>query len=104
MQDPTFWILVSLLPGELHGYAIIQETKKLSSDRVRLGAGTLYTALDRLQAEGLIAESKERIEQGRARKYYRLGKKGRDAIGAEITRRESMARIAKARFKLAGAQ
>ena len=43
-------MLTALAAGPLHGYGIIQEVASLSGDRVKLRAGTLYGALDRLQA------------------------------------------------------
>jgi PadR family transcriptional regulator, regulatory protein PadR len=54
MREPTYFVLASLLDGPLHGYAIIQRTGELSGGRVRLAAGTLYAALDRLTAEGHV--------------------------------------------------
>src|SRR5580693_3890730 len=54
MREPTYFVLASLLDGPLHGYAIIQRTTELSGGRVRLATGTLYTALDRLSAEGYV--------------------------------------------------
>lgn len=101
MQDPTFWILVVLLEGEAHGYSITQRALELSDGEVKLGAGTLYTALDRLNDSALIMLSKQEIENGRARHYYRLTKDGQQAIAAEIDRREGVMKIAKARLKLA---
>jgi PadR family transcriptional regulator PadR len=101
MQDPTFWILVSLLQGEAHGYAITQRTLELSGE-LKLSAGTLYTALERLLGEGLIEKTREAIENGRARHYYELRPEGRRAIEAEIKRRDTVSRIAKAQLKLSG--
>lgn len=52
MREPTYFVLASLLDGPLHGYGIIQRADELSAGRLRLATGTLYTALDRLTAEG----------------------------------------------------
>src|SRR5258708_15613554 len=54
MREPTYFVLAALLGGPLHGYGIIQRAGELSGGRVRLATGTLYTALDRLTAEGLL--------------------------------------------------
>lgn len=54
MREPTYFVLASLLAGPLHGYAIIKRAEQLSGGRVRLATGTLYTALDRLTAEGHV--------------------------------------------------
>ena len=51
MQEATFLILTALAAGAQHGYGIITDVKDISSGRVRLRAGTLYTALVRLGAD-----------------------------------------------------
>ena len=58
MREPTYFVLASLLEGPLHGYAIIKRTEDMSAGRVRLATGTLYTALDRLTAEGYVQAGK----------------------------------------------
>ena len=54
ISEPSYFILAALLDGPLHGYGIIKKTAKLSDGRVRLAAGTLYGALDRLAEQGLV--------------------------------------------------
>ena len=46
MREPTFHVLAAMLDGPLHGYGIIRRAHELTDGRVRLAAGTLYTALD----------------------------------------------------------
>ncbi|MFI7110127.1 PadR family transcriptional regulator [Nonomuraea sp. NPDC050227] len=53
-----------------------------SGERVRLRAGTLYAALDRLHAEGLVAADREEVVDGRARRYYRLTSDGELRAGS----------------------
>ena len=72
MQEATFLILTALANGSQHGYAIISDVGEISSGRVRLRAGTLYTALDRLRIDGLIDVDREEIVEGRLRRYYRI--------------------------------
>jgi hypothetical protein len=48
MQEPTL-ILTAMAAGPQHGYGIITDVLRISGERVRLGAGTLYAALDRLR-------------------------------------------------------
>jgi PadR family transcriptional regulator, regulatory protein PadR len=86
MREPTYFVLASLLDGPLHGYAIIQRTEQLSDGRVRLATGTLYTALDRLTAEGLVELVREEIVNGRARRSYGLTPPGAGALRAEAAR------------------
>ena len=65
MQEATFLILTALAAGAQHGYGIITDVKDISGGRVRLRAGTLYTALDRLRTEELIGVDREEVVDGR---------------------------------------
>jgi len=80
MREPSYFILAALLDEPLHGYAIIKRVAELSAGRVRLAAGTLYTALDRLAAEGLLTVVTEEVVNGRARRYYGLTQQGDAAV------------------------
>ena len=93
MREPTYFVLASLLDGPLHGYAIIQRAEHLSEGRVRLATGTLYTALDRLSAEGYVALVREEIVNGRARRSYGLSPRGADALRAEAERMAAAASL-----------
>jgi DNA-binding PadR family transcriptional regulator len=93
MREPTYYLLASLLDGPLHGYAIIKSAEGLSGGRVRLTAGTLYGALDRLVDQGQVEVTGEEIVNGRARRYYRLTAAGRQALADEAARMERAARV-----------
>jgi DNA-binding PadR family transcriptional regulator len=86
MQEPTFLILTALAAGPQHGYGIITDVLEISEERVRLRAGTLYAALDRLQGEGLIETDREEVVDGRARRYYRLTSAGASRLSVETER------------------
>jgi PadR family transcriptional regulator PadR len=86
MREPTFWILTALASQPRHGYGVIQQAAALSGGRITLQAGTLYAALDRLAAEGLIELDREELVDGRTRRYYRLSRSGATALGAETER------------------
>jgi DNA-binding PadR family transcriptional regulator len=86
MREPTFWILTALASQPRHGYGVIQEAEKLSAGAVRLQAGTLYAALDRLAAEGLVDVDRDEVVEGRNRRYYRLTSDGASALEAETRR------------------
>ena len=86
MREPTYFVLASLLDGPRHGYAIIQRAAELSGGRVQLATGTLYTALDRLTAEGYVRLVSEEIVNGRTRRSYGLTDAGSAALRAEATR------------------
>jgi PadR family transcriptional regulator PadR len=81
------------LDGPLHGYGIIQHACQLSGQRVRLAAGTLYEALDRLASGGDIVVDREETVDGRVRRYYLLTQQGRHALEQEAARMEQAARI-----------
>jgi len=102
MQEATFLILTALAAGSQHGYGIITDVREISGGRVRLRAGTLYTALDRLRAEGLIGVHREEIVEGRLRRYYRLSPMGSDLLAAEAARLQANAKAALSRLDLAG--
>lgn len=88
LREPTFFILLSLVQTEQHGYAILKDVQVISEGRVRLTTGTLYEALARLLDQGMI----ERVTRengaspGKPRKYYRLTHLGRLVIQSEAAR------------------
>jgi len=93
MREPTYFVLAALLAGPLHGYAIIKRAEELSDGRVRLATGTLYTALDRLTAEGRVELVSEETVGGRIRRSYGLTKSGSAALRAEAQRMAEAAQI-----------
>jgi DNA-binding PadR family transcriptional regulator len=98
MQEATFLILTALATGPQHGYGIITDVKDISGGRVRLRAGTLYTALDRLRTEELIGVDREEVVDGRLRRYYRLTPKGSESLAAEAARLQANAAAALSRL------
>ncbi|QWW20482.1 helix-turn-helix transcriptional regulator [Schaalia sp. 19OD2882] len=94
----SFWILTVLAKGRRHGYDIIREVAHLSRGSATLKTTSLYAALERLEAEGLVARDGEEIVDGRARRYYRLTDDGGDVLDAETRALESRVAIARARL------
>jgi PadR family transcriptional regulator len=72
LREPTFFILMALLPEPLHGYGIIKAVSEMSDGRLHLRAGTLYAALERLESAGAVTLDREESEGGPPRRYYRL--------------------------------
>jgi PadR family transcriptional regulator len=72
LREPTFFILMALLPEPLHGYGIIKAVSEMSDGRLQLRAGTLYAALERLESAGAVTLDREESEGGPPRRYYRL--------------------------------
>jgi PadR family transcriptional regulator PadR len=91
VTEQALYILASLAQGELHGYGIARDVEELSEGRVRLTAGTLYGALNRLSDDGLVAPAGEQQVQGRRRRYYRLTPEGHAALVSEVERLRSAA-------------
>ncbi len=102
MQEATFLILTALAAGSQHGYGIITDVEQISNRRVRLRAGTLYTALERLRADGLIVVDREEVVDSRLRRYYRLTPAGRERLTEEAARLRANARVAMSRLDLNG--
>jgi len=93
MREPTFYVLAALLRGPLHGYAIMKRAEELSDGRVKLATGTLYTALDRLTAEGHVEMVSEESVGGRVRRTYGLTEGGSAALRAEAVRMAEAAQL-----------
>ena len=70
LSEAVFFILLSLLPGPKHGYAIMKDVQRLSDSRVNLSTGTLYGALKRLLDDGWLQRMDGDVENGRERKFY----------------------------------
>ncbi len=102
MQEPSFLILTALAAGPQHGYGIMTDVRQISDGRVRLRAGTLYAALDRLSAERLVEVDREEIVDTRLRRYYRLTPAGRSRLAAETARLRANVAAAAKRLRLAG--
>lgn len=99
IQEPTFLILTSLAAGSQHGYGIMTDVAGISGGRVKLRAGTLYAALDRLSGEGVVDVDREEIVDGRLRRYYTLTPAGTELLGAEAARLRANAGVATRRLR-----
>jgi len=106
LTPPVFHILLALADRDRHGYAILLDIARRTDGRVRLGTGTLYTALKRLLDEGLVEESAARPApdlDDQRRRYYRLTRRGREVLRAEAQRLEALVAMARKRHVLAPA-
>jgi transcriptional regulator len=73
-------ILAVLSDGPLHGYAIIEKLKRRSQGALALPEGTVYPALHRLEAAGLLSSVWSQGD-GRRRRIYELTRRGRRELG-----------------------
>ena len=88
-------ILAVLADGPLHGYAIIEKLKRRSDGALELPEGTVYPALHRLEAGGLLSSEWSQGE-GRRRRVYQLTRRGRRELGERRTEWRDFARAVEA--------
>jgi PadR family transcriptional regulator PadR len=74
-------IVLSILSrGDSYGYAIIDEVRRASGGEMNWADGMLYPILHRLEDRKLVSSYSKQAENGRRRKYYKLEKRGRQAL------------------------
>lgn len=76
-------ILRVLRPAPLHGYAIAQRIRQLSSDQLSVEEGSLYPALQKLLVSGWVKAEWTRSETGREVRSYKLTPRGLKQLDAE---------------------
>ena len=93
MNDPALLILASLADGDKHGYAMMEDIQRFAG--VRLGPGTLYGAITRLEEQGWIRP----VESEDRRKPYRLTADGRRHLEEQMSRLDRVVKAAQQRLK-----
>ncbi|MGD8457408.1 MAG: PadR family transcriptional regulator [Anaerolineales bacterium] len=104
LTEATYLVMISLVPGPKHGYAIMKDVQSLSDGRVTLSTGTLYGVLKRLLEQEWI----ERVEEsgdtpepdnspGRERKSYTLTRMGKLVLNTETNRLQTLVSVAQQR-------
>lgn len=93
-SDPGLLVMVSLLDGPRHGYAISEDIESLTGDRP--GPGTLYGAISRLEQQGLIEAQQD---DGR-RKPYALTARGLAVVRRQIDGMEAITGAARRRLRM----
>src|SRR6267378_3857711 len=92
------FILFALAAGEQHGCAIMQSVSRSSDNHFRMGPGTLYSTIQRLLDLDLIEETEGVGGQSGhedRRRYYKLTRTGKTILAADISRMESVVRLAR---------
>jgi DNA-binding PadR family transcriptional regulator len=95
------YVLSALAAGPLHGYAIIKAVEELSDGRLKLRAGTLYGALARLQADGVVAFDGTAKEGGPERRIFSLTKSGAQLLADELDRLEANVAMGRSQLRRA---
>ncbi|WP_284241207.1 PadR family transcriptional regulator [Paenibacillus glycanilyticus] len=93
LTEAFYYILIVLYTEPSHGYGIMQETEKKSGGRVKIGAGTLYTALNTLLGKGLIDHYPVPEGTDQRRKMYAITENGKQVVEAEVTRLEELLQV-----------
>jgi DNA-binding PadR family transcriptional regulator len=91
-SEPALYILISLADGPKHGYAMTQDIEAVSGQK--LGAGTLYGAIARLEARKWI----EPLPAEERRRPYRLTAAGHRVLRHRLDSLRAVARIGRARL------
>jgi len=85
-------ILRTLAAGPRHGHDVGKAIRRWSEDVLHVETGSLYPALHRLEARGLVAASWSLSDKGKRARYYTLTAAGRKALGGEESKWQSFAR------------
>jgi DNA-binding PadR family transcriptional regulator len=92
LTPALFHVLLALVDGEKHGYAVLKDVAQRTGGQVQLGTGTLYGIVKRLLADGLIRESAAGSTD--RRRAYRLTAFGRKVALAEAERLRDLVNLA----------
>lgn len=93
-SEPAMLVLTSLAAGPKHGYGMTDDIEVMTGER--LGPGTLYGAVSRLEARGLI----ERLESEDRRNPYQLTALGERALRARLRAIEAVTKVARRRLAM----
>ncbi|PYT23625.1 MAG: PadR family transcriptional regulator [Acidobacteria bacterium] len=95
MSDPTLLVLASLADGDKHGYAMVQDIQHFAN--IRLGPGTLYAAIARLEQRGWIRPMKSQYR----RQPYCITSAGRRYLEEQLAGLNLVVKIGLTRLKRA---
>ncbi|WP_456278672.1 PadR family transcriptional regulator [Bacillus sp. AK128] len=85
MTEAMYYVLLSLMRPN-HGYQLMHAITEVSNGRLKMGPGTLYGVLSRMQKDGLISLA----ENDGRRKTYQITKVGEQALRIEYSRLKSL--------------
>jgi DNA-binding PadR family transcriptional regulator len=85
LTETAYYVLISLNEPR-HGYGIMQHVEELTGGRIKIGAGTMYGSLSRMEKEGLINS----VAEEERKKIYEISEKGKILLKLEMTRLEEL--------------
>jgi DNA-binding PadR family transcriptional regulator len=91
-SEPALYVMISLADGPKHGYAMTQDIESVSGQK--LGPGTLYGAIARLEARKWI----EALPAEDRRRPYRLTSAGQRVLRHRLESLRALARVGRARL------
>jgi DNA-binding PadR family transcriptional regulator len=99
LSQPTFYVLLALLRGESHGYAILSAMADSSLGQVRMQTGALYPLLKRMIEANLVVSTgfRETLKSDTPRKHYALTEQGRILLKGELRRLKHAIEIGQAK-------
>ena len=80
--EPLLLFIISMLP--MHGYQIAKELDVRSHGYFKFSGSTIYSALRRLESEGLVLSSWEQVARKQGRRYYKITGKGRQILAERL--------------------
>lgn len=93
-------ILIALVDGEKHSFAITLRIEDITNGKVKIGPGSLFSSLKRMLAAGLVEQSDERIDpdlDDQRRRYYRLTGLGQRSLQKELQKQSSLGVVSQAK-------
>ena len=85
MTESAYYVLISL-NKPIHGYGIMQHVNEITNERIKIGAGTMYGNLSRMEKEGLIKP----VREEERKKIYKISEKGKIVLNLELERLEEL--------------
>ena len=100
LTPPVFHILLALADGPRHGYAIMQAVEETAGPEMRMGPGTIYGSLQRMEDAGLVRELSPGVHE--RRRVFVLQPLGRRALEGEAQRLARLAALLRSKRLIAG--
>lgn len=85
LTEAAYYVLISLNKSR-HGYGIMQHVEEITKGRIKIGAGTMYGNLSRMEKEGLITP----VAEEDRKKIYQISEKGKIVLILELERLEEL--------------